>query len=194
MPRNREFSEDDVLHAAMNCFWQYGYTIGVRTLERATGLSAPRLYNAFGSKEGLFERALTRYVDKIVRRRVARYLNEDDPLEGIREFGVSACESWATDRAWGCLLTNSFPQLPEHSEPVQDILREGQRVIDDALTDSVRRAQELGQISDTRTPEELAAMLSLMITGLICRARAGEVSDNRSKDAAVRSIMLVVEG
>ena len=46
----------------MRAFWQAGYeATSVTDLERATGLNKSSLYNAFGSKEGLYLRCLDRY-------------------------------------------------------------------------------------------------------------------------------------
>jgi len=192
MPRKREFSEEQVLRSAMNCFWQHGYVVGVRTLERETGLSAARLYNAYGSKEGLFEQALTRYINKVVVGRVARYLQAEDPLRGLREFCTSACESWDRGRGWGCLLINSIPELTSYNPPVQNALHRGQEIIDDALTEVLRRAQERGQICGSQDPDKLALILSLAFTGLVCRARAGTIGDQQSRAHAMDAIMAVV--
>lgn len=61
--RPRTFVEHEVLDAAMRVFWRHGYEASSITELRAqTGLSAASLYGAFGSKEGLFERAIEHYI------------------------------------------------------------------------------------------------------------------------------------
>lgn len=61
--RPRTFVEHEVLDAAMRVFWQHGYEASTITqLRAATGLSSASLYGAFGSKEGLFERAIEHYI------------------------------------------------------------------------------------------------------------------------------------
>lgn len=61
--RPRTFDEHEVLDAAMQVFWHHGYEAStISQLRAATGLSAASLYGAFESKEGLFERAVERYV------------------------------------------------------------------------------------------------------------------------------------
>ncbi|NYF14872.1 TetR/AcrR family transcriptional repressor for divergent bdcA [Pseudoclavibacter sp. JAI123] len=61
--RPRTFVEHEVLDAAMQVFWRHGYEAStVSQLREATGLSSASLYGAFGSKEGLFERAVERYI------------------------------------------------------------------------------------------------------------------------------------
>lgn len=61
--RPRTFVEHEVLDAAMQVFWRHGYEASsIAQLRAATGLSSASLYGAFGSKEGLFERAIEHYI------------------------------------------------------------------------------------------------------------------------------------
>lgn len=47
----------------MLVFWRHGYEASsIAQLRAATGLSSASLYGAFGSKEGLFERAVEHYI------------------------------------------------------------------------------------------------------------------------------------
>ncbi|MET9296421.1 helix-turn-helix domain-containing protein [Streptomyces sp. NPDC003077] len=61
--RPRAFDMAVVLEAAMRLFWERGYdATSMAQLREATGLSSASLYGAFGSKEGLFERAVDHYM------------------------------------------------------------------------------------------------------------------------------------
>ncbi|TFD94823.1 TetR/AcrR family transcriptional regulator [Cryobacterium lactosi] len=61
--RPRTFVEHEVLDAAMQVFWRHGYEASsIAQLRAATGLSSASLYGAFGSKEGLFESAISHYI------------------------------------------------------------------------------------------------------------------------------------
>lgn len=61
--RPRAFDMEGVLEAAMRLFWEQGYeATSLARLREATGLSSASLYGAFGSKQGLFERAVERYL------------------------------------------------------------------------------------------------------------------------------------
>ncbi|MEL7165695.1 MAG: helix-turn-helix domain-containing protein, partial [Pseudomonadota bacterium] len=62
MARPRSFDEDKVLDAAMQTFWRHCYeATTTRMLEDATGVGIRGLFNAFGSKEHLFQKVLQRY-------------------------------------------------------------------------------------------------------------------------------------
>jgi TetR/AcrR family transcriptional repressor of nem operon len=54
MARPREFDDEAVLDAAIQCFWSRGYeATSVKDLIGKTGITAASLYNAFGDKRTL---------------------------------------------------------------------------------------------------------------------------------------------
>jgi TetR/AcrR family transcriptional repressor for divergent bdcA len=63
--RPRRFDEAAAVQTAETLFHQRGYDgVGVAELGAAIGIGAPSLYAAFGSKLGLFERAVSAYEDE----------------------------------------------------------------------------------------------------------------------------------
>lgn len=60
--RRRSFDVDEAVETAMRLFHARGYdAVGVAELGAELGIKPPSFYAAFGSKAGLFERALQRY-------------------------------------------------------------------------------------------------------------------------------------
>lgn len=60
--RPRSFDEDQAVDAAMRVFWEKSFEGTTMTdLTDATGLSRSSIHAAFGSKEGLFLKAVERY-------------------------------------------------------------------------------------------------------------------------------------
>lgn len=60
--RRRSFDVDEAVETAMKLFHARGYdAVGVAELGAELGIKPPSFYAAFGSKAGLFERALKRY-------------------------------------------------------------------------------------------------------------------------------------
>jgi TetR/AcrR family transcriptional repressor of nem operon len=58
MARQREFEESAGLDVAAPCFWKQGYeATSVRGLVAQTGITAASLYNAFGEKGALYQKA-----------------------------------------------------------------------------------------------------------------------------------------
>ncbi len=61
--RPRSFDMEQAVEAAMKLFHARGYdAVGVAELSSELGIKPPSFYAAFGSKAGLFERVLQRYV------------------------------------------------------------------------------------------------------------------------------------
>lgn len=112
MVRQLEFDETEALTAAMHLFRRQGYAgVSIKTLEAETGLSSGSIYNSFGSKHAVFERALKHYNDAVVSTRIRRHLANSDPLLGL----ISLFESLLDEPdggAFGCLLTNSAIEFP----------------------------------------------------------------------------------
>ena len=62
--RPRSFDTDEAIDTAMKLFHGRGYdAVGVAELGEKLGITPPSFYAAFGSKAGLLERTLKRYVD-----------------------------------------------------------------------------------------------------------------------------------
>ena len=76
MARPREFDEEVVLDAAVQCFWSQGYeSTSVKDLMERTGLTAASLYNAYGDKRAMFRIALDHPVPEYRRENSKRVLN-----------------------------------------------------------------------------------------------------------------------
>lgn len=62
--RPRSFDAEQAVETAMKLFHARGYdAVGVAELSNGLGIKPPSFYAAFGSKAGLFERALKRYAE-----------------------------------------------------------------------------------------------------------------------------------
>lgn len=99
MARPREFDENAVLDAAAHQFWVYGYTAtSVRDLAQGMGITGASLFNAFGDKRSLFERALAHYIERSFGDRVSRFERSLPPLEAIKAFFREIVERSVRDR------------------------------------------------------------------------------------------------
>lgn len=167
MGRPRTFDEDTVLTAAMYAFRREGYArISVTRLEQATGLRTSSLYNAYGDKAGLFERALDHYVTTFIEPRLSAYAGPDATLEDLEGLFLSLLEPPLND-GFGCLVINSAVELGDDPVAAPGVSR-GLQAVADHL-DSVL-GRELGDVAD-------APALALLYQGLLVQSRAGLTTD-----------------
>jgi TetR/AcrR family transcriptional regulator, transcriptional repressor for nem operon len=108
MARPREFDEEAVLAAAVQCFWEHGYeATSIRDLIEKTGITGASLYNAFGDKRALYQRALDRYVEDSIVDRIRR-CEALAPREAIDAFFAEIVRRSLDDRQHkGCMLVNA---------------------------------------------------------------------------------------
>jgi TetR/AcrR family transcriptional repressor of nem operon len=189
--RPRGFDEQEILATAMQHFYKHGYNgTSSRLLQLATGLTAPSLYNGFGSKRDLFLLALKRYIDFTL-----NYLFVDlaGGTKGIDDLDVMLDQLWiameAPERPLGCLVLNTRGEFGT-SEP--DIL-----AICDAFTfqqaaairDAFSRAAQLGEISSDSVERRVLAF-RLMLNGVQNLSRTNGMTDElRDAYAALRATL-----
>ncbi|MFI7677881.1 TetR/AcrR family transcriptional regulator [Actinophytocola sp. NPDC049390] len=83
-----------MLDKAMTVFWRHGYEgASPGRLQAATGLTPPSIYNAFGSKEGLYEACLDRYRAGPGARAVGE-LTEPASKDAVHAFLVAAAREF----------------------------------------------------------------------------------------------------
>src|SRR6201987_2099434 len=115
MARPREFDEGAVLDAAVLCFWKQGYeATSVRDLVAQTGITAASLYNAFGDKRALYQKALDHYVEASVADRIRR-CEALPPRQAIEAFFEDIVKRSLNDRdRKGCMLVNAALDVAPH--------------------------------------------------------------------------------
>ncbi|MGH1371838.1 MAG: TetR/AcrR family transcriptional regulator [Cellvibrionaceae bacterium] len=172
MARPKAFNEEAVLTEAMLCFWRRGYTAtSMKDLEAATGLTPGSLYNSFGSKDGLFLSSLDHYIEKVVRRRVQKYLLQGDPIEGIEAYFYDGFRSGERQIKGGCLLINTSTELGPHDQTIRKRVLKGMKVAQQGLESAIDRAKAAGQIEPSVDSKTRARHLGLMLNGMLVQTK-----------------------
>ncbi|WP_104132611.1 TetR/AcrR family transcriptional regulator [Cryobacterium sp. M91] len=143
MGRMQTFDSGVVVQAARNLFWDKGFDgASLAELEAATGVGRSSLYHAFGSKRGLFDAAVTDYLETVIRPRLAGLRAGPRDSSALLEYFAGLARATVTqapDSAQtGCLLVNCAAGLAAHDEPTRAVV-EGYRI---ELTDALRHALE----------------------------------------------------
>src|SRR5438552_622874 len=129
MARPREFDEQSVLDAAVQCFWARGYeATSVRDLTRRMEMTGASLYNAFGDKRALFRRALEHYLAQGFDKRVRRLEGQFAPRQAIEAFfGEIIAHSLNDKRHKGCMLVNAALEVAPHDPELRQVVADFQR-------------------------------------------------------------------
>jgi TetR/AcrR family transcriptional repressor of nem operon len=172
MARPREFDEGAVLDAAVLCFWTNGYdATSVKDLVAQTGITAASLYNAFGDKRALYQRALDRYVEGSIADRIKR-CEGLRPLEGIEAFFEEIVRRSLTDRdRKGCMLVNAALDVAPHDPAFRKVVAEVLFRIEAFFLDRIEAGQVDGTINRTLPAATLAQNLLGVLMGIRVLAR-----------------------
>lgn len=166
MARVREFDVDQALERAMNLFWRKGYAAtSLQDLLAELGIGSGSLYAAFGSKEGLYARALERYCAQYGAGLGERLDSAADVRSGIRAVLTEMAETDLLDPVRGCMAVNAVTERdddPATTERVAATLR----TVESALAGALERAQARGEIPEGKNTAELARFLTTFIQGL----------------------------
>ena len=176
MPRGRprEFDIEQALDRALRVFWRKGYE-GTTLLEltRAMGINRPSLYAAFGSKEGLFRKALDRYAEGPAGY-VRAALNEPTARAVVERLLEGTIEV-VTDRRnpRGCLLVQGALACGEAAESVRRELVSRRLAGEAVLRERFQRAIADGDLPLDSDPADLARYIVAVMHGMAVQAASG---------------------
>ena len=173
MARPREFDEAAVLDAAIERFWQSGYeATSVRDLADEMNISGASLYNAFGDKRSLYERALNRYLDQTFRERIRRLEPSLPPREAIVAFLQEIVKrSLADKQRRGCMLVNSAIESAPHDSKFFDIVAIFLDEVERFFFRCVSNGQKDGTVTRAYSAEDLSRSLLGALLGIRVLAR-----------------------
>ncbi|MFE7228580.1 TetR/AcrR family transcriptional regulator [Nocardioides sp. NPDC057577] len=190
--RPRSFDENAVLDAAMRAFWEHGYEgTSVATLEAATGLRAPSLYGAFGSKEALYQSALERYASEH-----GAVLRPDGPArEAISEFLLEAADRFSEGGLPpGCMISTAALGVGAAQRGVATRPARMRAQTLDGIEQRLRRAVDQRELPDTTDVAALARLVGAVIQGMSVQAIDGAARTDLRALAAVAMSAWPTEG
>lgn len=187
MARPRLFDEDRAVDASMRAFWVNGYeATSTGDLCAATGMGRGSVYNAFGGKHELFERALSRYMDGKDAALEELVAGELPIREKVRTLLWQAIDPPPGEPA-GCLVVNSMVELAPRDPAVAAMLNRDYRRRWRALRDAFAVSRRVGEITKSREPGDLAHLVIATITALRVMARAG--ADRAALEAVAAAVL-----
>lgn len=173
MPWEKSFDLDDAVDRAARVFWAKGYeATSMADLVEGMGINKGSLYNAFGNKKALFQRALLKY-DQDNRQKLITHLDAlDDPVTAIeRLFDTMIADSAADPDKKGCMIVNTALELPCHDADTGALICAALGDFEAFFRRQIRQGQERGAIAAGVDPDQTAKALLAMVVGLRVLAR-----------------------
>ncbi|MCA9554172.1 MAG: TetR/AcrR family transcriptional regulator [Myxococcales bacterium] len=192
MGRPRKFDEREALAVALDELWAKGYEATSTTaLAARMGIGAQSLYNTFGDKQALFERAMALYVSEFIDRMLGPMEAPDAGLAAVRAYFEDVTDKLATPvGARGCFVVKTAMERTSPGDALAEIAQAHFRRIEDALAHALENAVVAGELRPDPSPRALARHLAATAAGLSTLARSG--TDARALKETARVALSVL--
>lgn len=192
--RPLSFDREEALRRAMDLFWAVGYEgATLEDLQTAMGgLSAPSLYNAFGSKEELFEAAVDLYAAEVGGPRLAALERAPTAKAGVAAMLTAAVEIFTLPgRPKGCLIATGAARCSRAGQAAQAYLESLRRRAPEPIRARLARGVAEGDVPEGADLDAITAFYATVVQGLALRA--GDGVGRAALDAAVAGAMAAWE-
>jgi TetR/AcrR family transcriptional repressor of nem operon len=191
MPRPKSFDESAVLDRAVQLFWQRGYEgTSMSDLEEHLGLGRQSLYNAFGDKHELFQKALQRYREWGAQEQLALLTGRNAGLEAVRTFFdrlIVSLTPRGSEPRRACFIANSALELAGHCEATRGQCTRAEDAAQDGFRHALANAARRGELRPDVDVHGAATMLVTQMYGLSVMAKLG--NSREEMRAAVEAML-----
>jgi AcrR family transcriptional regulator len=172
--RPRGFDEDQAIGAAMRVFWEKSFEGTTMTdLTHATGLSRSSIHAAFGSKEGLFLKAVERYKSEWMRH-IPKALAEPTlprAIEALFRGMVNALSIPGNPK--GCLSIHGALACGTDDEVVTQAMAKWRRTNENRIKERIQQAQREGELGQDVSAADYARYIATIMIGIGIQALNG---------------------
>ena len=172
MPRPKSYDRQDAIAKACNVFWEHGFQdLGVRELERLTGLNQFAIRSEFGGKEGLYLETLHYYSDAAITAEMAPMKQGGIPeiitfLRGLVTPGSMISSDY------GCLIVNTGIENARIQSPrLENAVHSYWNTLENHFLIALENEQS-AQGQAAFTPNDLAASLIPAVIGIHAQNRS----------------------
>jgi TetR/AcrR family transcriptional repressor of nem operon len=185
--RTKAFDEHSAVIAAREVFWERGYaSTSLAQLQTATGLSRSSLYETFGSKRGLFDRAAQNYLSEVIGPLLAPMespgAGRDELVGYFLELAAWIRGSSPRIGSRGCLMLNTAMELNDLDAQAVEMVRSYRQRVRAAIRQSLAAFRPAGRDLDATADVLTAGQVGLMITSRIDPGVAADLAEQFASD------------
>ncbi len=198
MVRPSKFNKEDAIAFAMNEIWKNGYeATSVKALSEKLGITRSSFYNAFNSREALFEQVLALYASQSPDR-AFRTAAPDIPVRTLlTETFRTVCMVRAADKdGRGCLAVNSVSELCNTKSALGPLLEKAMLGNIARIEALLKRGVANGEINPKTDIHTLALSVKTLLVGLNTLSKFVRSEDElwRIASTTLRGLDLLEEG
>lgn len=166
--RPKIFDEQEAIQKATEVFRNKGYdTASADELLGAMGIGKGSFYLAFkGGKQELYVRSIKQFAENFNKKIAQAIENSEDQIKFLRQFFLNLAYVEDCDAERGCYLGNALVQLSEKDQDIKKITAELLKGLQRVFAETIKKAQEKGQLKTKEDPEILAWHLTNLWNGI----------------------------
>ena len=193
MGRPLEFDPDKALIDAMNVFWSRGYEASsMQDILKATGLSKSSLYQAFGSKQALFDSCLKYYCNDSYSKLKDLLDNSASGREFIElVFNNITVSCGKTEGSKGCFLMNTVSEFGRSDKQLSKAMGKQIKRVEQVLAEAIKRDKAANKLGEDIDENALATYFITNMSGLRTMVKAG-LSEKRTKET-IKNILKILD-
>jgi len=183
MPRTKQFSEKETLNKAMELFWEKGFhATSMQDLVSHLGVNRASLYDTYGGKEELFEKAFAQY-----RKEAGSWVEElfeqhTSVKDGFRVLFEKAIEEVVADECRkGCFVVNTITELTPGNEKMDVTLMKHKKSMENLFVGFVQKGINSGEISTEKNAQDLGLMLFTLYNGIRVVSKVDTITNKLQK-------------
>ena len=168
MPRTKQFNEEEILIKAMELFWEKGFhATSMQDLVSHLGINRASLYDTFGGKEELFNRAFAHYRSISKDMLTALFESEEHVKAGFQKlFDAVIKETMEDSCRKGCFVVNTITELIPGDESLLQVLCENKTNVETLFSNYIQKGINNGEFATSLDAESTASMLFTFYNGL----------------------------
>ena len=176
MGRIKEFDETIALESAMRLFWKKGYSAtSMKELVKVMGLTITSIYNAFGNKRTLFEKAVNHYTHDIILPAFLKSLNNKgsskDALKSTLDDVIDL--HFNPSNPGGCFIVLSILENEQHDKRTKKILDSLLCYLRDSIIQRLEKDKTEGKLAPKTNCRSIANHMVALRTGMMTLAKSG---------------------
>ncbi len=168
MPRIKQFCEEEVLKKAMELFWEKGFhATSMQDLVAHLGINRASMYDTFGGKEELFDKAFEQYRKTSGGWLEELFRQEPSIKQGFKKLFETAIQEAATDTCRkGCFVVNTTTELVPGNEKMDQTLMQHKTTMEQLFVTYVQQGINNGEIPAHKDAQEIGLMLFTLYNGI----------------------------